>query len=129
VLAAQPVPVATEPYTLEGIVAKDQAGAREAGWIPISVGYVGDDKTPVRWIGVTAFRTWNDDPFVGREDLRRILPSQPTLLVTGPPELVKQLKEAPDGGRLVARGMLNKGSRNFMLSGVKVAPAGATTGK
>lgn len=118
--AAQTITDTTQPYTLEGIVAKDQAAAREAGWFPISVGAVGS-QSPARWIGLTSFLTWSDDPFVGRQMIRRLMPDTPTLLVTGPPDLVKQFMDAPAGTRLVARGMLVPESRNFMLSAVKVA--------
>lgn len=122
--AAQPVEMATQPYTLECVVAKDQSAAQEAGWFAISAGVVGDD-APARWLAVTAFRNWQDDPFVGREALRRLLPSQPTLLFVGPPQLVKQFQTASPGTRLVIRGMLNAGSRNFMLSAIKaMAPEG-----
>jgi hypothetical protein len=114
----------TEPYVLEGIVGKDQNVAREAGWFPVSIGFVGDDKAPERWIGLTSFVTWNGDPFVGREDLRRMLLSDPTLLIAGPPDLVKQLQQAPAGSRVVVRGILNKVSRNFLVSAVKVTAAG-----
>jgi hypothetical protein len=38
--------------------------------------------------------------------------------------MMKQLKTAPPGSKLVVRGMLDTTSRNFMLSGVKVTPAG-----
>ena len=114
----------TEPYTLEGIVGKDQNAAREAGWFPISVGFVGNDKVPERWIGVTAFITWDGDPFVGRENLRRLLPDDPVLLLDGPPPMMKQIQQAPAGSRLKVRGMLNSQSRIFLISGVKVTPAG-----
>jgi len=123
VVSAQ-LPGGTQPYVLEGVVGKDQTAAREAGWFPISMGFVGNDKTPVRWIGVTAFRNWQDDPFVGRENLRRLLPSDPTLLVAGPPDMLKQLQQAPAGSNLVVRGMLNMQSRNFLVSSVKVLDAG-----
>jgi hypothetical protein len=128
-LLGQDFPTGTEPYTLEGIVAKDQAGAEEAGWFPISVGIVGDDKAGTRWVGLTAFKTWNDDPFVGRQVIRNLMPADPTLLFVGPPGLVKQFTSAPPGSRVVARGMLNRASRNFMLSGIKVMPPGGGAGK
>ena len=114
----------TQPYTLEGVVAKNQTAAQDVGWFGISVGFVGDDKTPERWIGVTSFLNWNEDPFVGREDLRRLMPSDPTLLLSGPPDMIKKLKTAPPGSQLVVRGILNQDSRNFMVSAVKVT-AGA----
>lgn len=128
-LLAQEFPGGTEPYTLEGIVAKDQASAQAAGWFAISVGIVGNDTTPERWIGLTAFKTWNDDPFIGRQVIRGLMPSDPTMLFVGPPGLVKQFTTAPVGSRLVARGMLNTASRNFMLSGIKVMPPSAGAGK
>jgi hypothetical protein len=123
-LWAQPAPGGTLPYTLEGVVAKNQAGAQEAGWFGISAGFVGDDKTPERWIGVTSFLDWNGDPFLGRQVLRGLMPSDPTLLFDGPPPLLKQLKTAPAGSKVLVRGMLNSPSRNFMVSGVTVTPAG-----
>ncbi len=123
-LSAQLPRIGTEPYTLEGIVAADRDGARTAGWFAVSVGVIGDP-APARWVGVTAFLPWNGDPFIGRQDLRRLLPSTPTLLFTGPPDLVGQFQRAPAGSRLVVRGMLNRASRNFMLSAIKVTPAGA----
>jgi hypothetical protein len=117
--AAQPIPLGTEIYTLEGIVAKDQADGREVGWFAISVGVVGD-AAPARWIGLTAFLDWRQDPFAGRETIRRLLPADPTLLVAGPRDLVTRLQTAPPGSRLAARGMLNFGSRIYMLSAVTV---------
>jgi len=123
-LRAQPFAGGVLPYTLEGVMAKNQAGAQDAGWFGISVGFIGDDKTPERWIGVTSFMNWSGDPFLGRETLRRLMPGDPTLLMTGPPPMMKQLKTAPPGSKLVVRGMLDTTSRNFMLSGVKVTPAG-----
>jgi hypothetical protein len=128
-ILAQDFPTGTEPYTLEGFIAKDQASAQDAGWFAISVGIVGNEQAPERWIGLTAFKTWNDDPFVGRQVIRNLMPADPTLLFAGPPGLVKQFTSAPIGSRLVARGILNKASRNFMLSGVKVTPPGGGAGK
>jgi hypothetical protein len=128
-LLAQDFDVGTEPYTLEGIVAKDQANAQAIGWFAVSVGIVGSEQDPERWIGATAFKTWNDDPFVGRQVLRQLMPADPNMLFAGPPGLIKQFTSAPPGSRVVIRGMLNKASRNFMLSGVKVSPPASGGGK
>src|SRR5262249_21135204 len=120
----------TEPYTLEGIMGKDQNAARDTGWFPISVGFVVNDKVPERGlgeergIGVTAFITWDGDPFVGRDHLQRLLPDDPVLLLDGPPAMTKQIQQAPPGSRLKVRGVLNTQSRIFLISGVKVTPAG-----
>src|SRR5262249_13464257 len=85
-------------------------------------GFVGNDKAPERWIGVTAFITWDGDPFVGRENLRRLLPDDPVLLLDGPPPMMQQIQQAPAGSRLKVRGMLNSQSRIFLISGGKVTP-------
>jgi hypothetical protein len=128
-LLGQPFDMGTEPYTLEGIVAKDQANAQAIGWFALSIGIVGSDADPDRWIGATAFKTWNDDPFVGRQVLRNLMPADPNMLFAGPSSLVKQFTSAPVGSRVVIRGMLNKASRNFMLTGVKVLPPSGGGGK
>src|SRR5262245_28901607 len=128
-LLAQDFPVGTEPYTLEGIVATDQANAQAIGWFPLSVGIVGSEKDPDRWIGATAFKTWNDDPFVGRQVLRQLMPADPNMLFAGPPGLVKPFPSAPPGSRVVLRGMLNIACRNLRLSGVNVSPPAAGGGK
>jgi len=129
IVLAQDFSTGTDPYTLEGIVAKDQANAQDIGWFAISVGIVGNESAPERWIGLTAFKTWDDDPFVGRQVIRNLMPSDPTMLFTGPSSLVKQFTSAPAGSRIVARGMLNTQSRNFMLSGIKVTQPKGGAGK
>lgn len=116
----------TKPYVLQGKIAADQAGAQQSGWFGISVGTVGQPDTPVRWIGVSAFNTWDDDPFVGRQVLRTLMPNQPTLLVTGPGDMLSKLQNAPVGNKVVLRGMLVPESRNFMLSAVQILPPTAT---
>jgi hypothetical protein len=57
------------------------------------------------------------------------MPADPNMLFAGPPGLIKQFTSAPPGSRVVIRGMLNKASRNFMLSGVKVSPPASGGGK
>ena len=116
----------TKPYVLQGKITADQASAQQSGWFGISVGTVGQPDTPVRWIGVSAFIPWDDDPFEGRQVLRRLMPDQPTLLVTGPSEMLSKLKDAPVGNKVVLRGMLVPESRNFMLSAVQILAPTAT---
>jgi hypothetical protein len=124
-VSAQTFPGGTKPYVLQGKLAKDQSGAQQSGWFGVSIGTLGQPDTPVRWVGVTAFNTWDDDPFEGRQVMRQLMPDQPTLLVTGPPELLSKFQQAPVGNKVVLRGMLVPESRNFMLSGVQVVPASA----
>jgi hypothetical protein len=128
-LRAQTFTGGTKPYVLQGKLAKDQSAAQQSGWFPVSIGVVGHPDTPVRWIGLASFMPWDDDPFEGREVMRRLLPDQPTLLVDGPPALLSQLKNAPVGNKVVLRGMLVPESRNFMLSGVQVMSASTKTPK
>ncbi len=123
-LRAQTFTGGTKPYVLQGKLAKDQSAAQQSGWFPVSIGIADHPDTPVRWVGLSSFMPWDDDPFEGREVMRRLLPDQPTLLVSGPPGLLSQLKNAPVGNKVVLRGMLVPESRNFMLSGVQVMPAG-----
>lgn len=123
--AAQTFTGGTKPYVLQGKIAADQTGARQSGWFPVSIGTVGQSNAPVVWVGVTAFVTWNDDPFEGREVLRMLMPNQPTLLMSGPPEVVAKLQQAPPGNKVVVRGVLVPDSRNFMLSSVHVLPPSA----
>ena len=85
-LLAQPFDMGTEPYTLEGIVAKDQASAQDAGWFPMSVGIVGSDKDA----GALDRRDGVQD--LERRPVRRtpgrcanLMPADPTLLFAGPP--------------------------------------------
>ena len=124
-VASWPCGAAAQPrlgvnlYTLEGIVAPDRTVARQTGWFAISVGIVGD-RAPARWVGVTSFLNWRQDPFVGRETIRLLMPADPTLLLTGPPDLVARFQTAPPGARLAARGMLDFRSRVFMVSAVTV---------
>jgi len=122
-LRAQTFTGGTKPYVLQGKVAKDLSTAQQTGWFPVSIGVVDHPDTPVRWVGVSSFMPWDEDPFEGREVMRRLLPDQPTLLVSGPPALLTQLQNAPVGNKVVLRGMLVPESRNFMLSGVQVLPA------
>lgn len=128
-LRAQTFTGGTKPYVLQGKLAKDQSAAQQSGWFPVSIGVVDHPDTPVRWVGLSSFMPWDDDPFEGREVMRRLLPDQPTLLVSGPPGLLSQLKNAPVGNKVVLRGMLVPESRNFMLSGVQVMSASTKMSK
>jgi hypothetical protein len=124
-VSAQTFTGGTKPYVLQGKLAKDQTGAQQSGWFAVSIGSVGKPDTPVRWVGVTAFNTWDDDPFEGRQVLSGLLPDRPTLLVDGPAGLLAQFQKAPVGNKVVLRGMLVPETRTFLLSAVQVVPANA----
>ena len=120
---AQVSPGQPQLFTIEGIVAPDQATANKVGYDPISIGFQGGG-TQV-WLGVVAARSLDGDSFQGKEMIESLLPKSPNLLVDGPKELVSQLQSAPNGSRLVVQGMLVPASRIWMISSVKTLPAGA----
>src|SRR6267142_2442721 len=60
-VSAQTFRGGTKPYVLQGKLAKDQRGAQQSGWFAVSIGTLGKPDTPARWVGVTAFNTWDDD--------------------------------------------------------------------
>src|SRR5262249_31391922 len=111
-LWAQTFTGGTKPYVLQGKVAKDLSTAQQTGWFPVSIGVADHPDTPVRWVGVSSFMPWDEDPFEGREVMRRLLPDQATLLVSGPPALLTQLQDAPVGNKVVLRRMLVPESLN-----------------
>ena len=110
-------------FTVEGILAPDQATADRVGYDPVSIGFEGG--TGLRWMGVVAARSLQGDSFQGKEMIDSLLPNKPTFLVMGPSEIVSRLGKAPDGSRVVLQGMLTPLSRNWMLDKVDVLPAPA----
>jgi hypothetical protein len=110
-------------FTIEGIVAPDQATADKVGYDPVSIGFEGG--SGLRWLGVVAARSLQGDSFQGKEMIETLLPNSPNLLVTGPSEVVSKLQKAPNGSRVVAQGMLIPATRNWMLEKVDILPAPA----
>jgi hypothetical protein len=108
-------------FTVEGILAPDQATADKVGYDPVSIGFEGGGTT--RWLGVVGARSLQGDSFQGHEMIDSLLPNKPTFLVTGPSEVVSKLGKAPDGSRIVAQGMLTPLTRNWVLDKVDILPA------
>ena len=120
---AQWSPGQPQLFTIEGIVAPDQATANKVGYDPLSIGFQGSDKQV--WLGVLGARSLDGDSFQGREVVESLMPKSPNLLADGPKDLVAQLQGAPNGTRVVVQGMLIPASRNYMISSVKTLPAKA----
>lgn len=120
---AQWSPGQPQLFTIEGIVAPDQATADKVGYDPISIGF--QDGGAQKWLGVVAARSLDGDSFQGREVVESLMPKKPNLLVSGPKDVVATLKDAPNGARIVVRGMLVPASRNWMIDSVKTLPASA----
>ena len=120
---AQWSPGQPQLFTIEGIVAPDQATANKVGYDPLSIGFQGSDKQV--WLGVLGARSLDGDSFQGREVVETLMPQSPNLLADGPKDLVAQLQGAPNGTRVVVQGMLIPATRNYMISSVKTLPAKA----
>ena len=108
-------------FTVEGILAPDQATADKVGYDPVSIGFEGG--TGIRWLGVVAARSLQGDSFQGHEMVDSLLPNKPTFLAMGPPEIVSKLGKAPNGSRVVIQGTLTPLTRNWMLDKVDILPA------
>jgi hypothetical protein len=111
-------------FTVEGILAPDQATADKVGYDPVSIGFEGGRTT--RWLGVVGARSLQGDSFQGHEMIDSLLPNKPTFLVSGPSEIVSKLGKAPDGSRIVVHGMLTPLTRNWVLDKVDVLPPPAS---
>ena len=138
-VSAQTFRGGTKPHVLQGKLAKDQRGAQQSGWFAVSIGTLGKPDTPVRWVGVTAFNTWDDDQGalarrgacrdLRRRHLRRVVvrPNKvahytPTFTVAGPPDLASQLLALPGGSRVALEGVLDPRARILLLDAVKPLP-------
>jgi hypothetical protein len=113
-------------FTIEAILAPDQATADKVGYDPLSIGFQGGSAGDVRWIGVVAARSLQGDSFQGKTVVEGLLPKTPNLLVDGPAEIVSKLRAAQNGSRVVLQGILSPPTRIYMLDKVDVlaAPAG-----
>jgi hypothetical protein len=113
-------------FTIEAVLAPDQAAADKVGYDPLSIGFAdGAAGGDVRWIGVVAARSLQGDSFQGRQVVESLLPRKPSLLASGPPEILSKLRAAPSGSRVVLQGILSPSTRNYMLSKVDVLAAPA----
>jgi len=119
-LAREPPSVDVGPpllLRLEGSFAPDREGATAGGADAVSM-KVGDRQ---RWFSaVTARTVGGDHALSGRAVLNLLAPLQPNLIVVGTDELRRRLEDAPDGTSVVVEGLVNRGSRMFLLREVAV---------
>jgi hypothetical protein len=119
-----PLPNAGPPLILqlEGILQPTKDAARASGFDVASIGFLGQGRERDRWLGVTKARTiGGDHPLDGRDVLAIVAPFQPNLLVTGPPEVVARLSDAPSGSRVSLEGLVDRGARTYYLRAADVA--------
>ena len=96
---------------LEGHFAADRAAAR-VGADPVSMRVDGE----MRWFAVTLARTFGgDQPLSGRDVLNAIAPIEPNLIAVGSADLRHALAGATDGTPLTIEGLVDRGSRSYLL--------------
>jgi len=104
---------------LEGHFTATRNDARTQGTDAVSI-RLGDNE---RWFAVDTARTVGGDPPVsGRAVLGMLAPLQPTLLAVGDAALRRRLEEAPIGTAVRLEGLVDRGSRTYLLREVVVAP-------
>lgn len=103
---------------LDGRFAPDRETARAGGVDPVSV-QLG---TRTRWFGAVTARTTSGDPppVSGRTVLSALAPIHPNLLARGAADLVRRLRDAPDGALVHMDGLIDRGSHTYLLRLVEV---------
>jgi hypothetical protein len=110
-------------FTIEAILAPDQATADKVGYDPLSIGFQGASDAGVRWIGVVAARSLDGDSFQGKQVVENLLGNSPNLLVDSSAEIISKLRAAKNGSRIVLQGILSPPTRIYMLDKVEVLAA------
>jgi hypothetical protein len=121
--SAGPLPtIAVHPplvLRLEGRFAQDREQARARGADAVSL-RVGDRE---RWFSAEKARTVGPDQTLdGRSVLAMLAPIHPNLIAVGSPDLRDRLAAAPAGTPVELEGLVNRGSRTFLLRDVTVGP-------
>jgi hypothetical protein len=107
---------------IQGIVAASEDQAEKIGYDDVSMNFVDQPAKDLKWIGVVQATTEVGDPFEGKEILERADGPSPTFLVSGKPDVVKVLRDAPVGARVTFKGMFIQESRNFLVSTASILP-------
>jgi hypothetical protein len=112
----------TTLVSIKGTLVADEKTANDVGWGGISLGFTGADASKTRWLGVVHATAFGGDTFDARTAVFQSH-YNPSLIVAGPPALVKQLQAIPNGTRVQLEGAVELGSRNIMLDLVRQLPA------
>jgi hypothetical protein len=117
-VAREDLPVAPQPIILRlaGHFAPDreQAGASGTDVVLLRI----DDVE--RWFAAVRARTLGDHPLDGRDVLATLAPVRPNLTAVGSAELRRRLRDAPVGVPVEVEGLVNRGSRTYLLRDVVV---------
>ena len=109
--------------TIHGTVAADRKAAEKIGYDAILIGFTGAPPDAARWVGVVEAEAGGVDAFLGKELLDQLDGYSPNLLAAGKPAALAPLRNAATGSRVVLSGVLDPGSRMFLVGNVKVTPA------
>jgi hypothetical protein len=109
---------------LDGVIATSKEATRGVGFDAVSFGILGDDTGERRWLAVTDARTvGGDHPLLGKDVLDILAPFTPSLFITGPPELVRRVRDLSPGTPVRLEGLVNRGSRTYLLRQIEVREA------
>jgi hypothetical protein len=101
---------------LEGVLTTNRADAEKAGFTATSFAFLGHGKDADRWLGVTDARTVGGDvPVLGKDVLDAVAPFDPSFITTGDPNQVTSLLALPPGTAIRIEGLVDRGSRTFMI--------------
>jgi hypothetical protein len=112
----------TTIVSLKGTLTGSRETAKETGYEGISLGFTGQQADKVRWFGVAYASLFGGNTFDAKSMIYRGAHYTPTVRIVGPPELVNQLRELPDGTRVAIEGALEARSRNLLVDMVKPLP-------
>lgn len=107
---------------LHGIVAASEDQAQKVGYDDVSMNFVEQPAKDVKWMGVVQCVNEVGDPFEGKQIMERVEGPSPTFLLSGKPDVLKVIRDAPVGARLTFKGMFEQDSRNFLVSTASVLP-------
>ena len=116
-----PFPNAGPPLLLRlvGVIETAQDRARGKGFTVVPIGFYGSDAR--RWIGVEEARTFGgDQPLDGKDVLAIVAPFTPNFIVAGAESVVSRLRDAPAGSSVRVEGLVDLGSRTYLLRNVTV---------
>lgn len=114
---------------LDGVLTRDEAAAARVGFTVASFGFLGHGADADRWLGVTDARTVGGDVAVdGKDVLNAVAPFTPSFLASGAPEQVKALLAVPSGTAIRIEGLVDRGSRTFLVRSFERRDAPAAPG-
>jgi len=122
----EPLPVPMQPpilLRLDAVIHPTADAARGKGFTAVSIAFPGHGIEARRWLAVEDARTVGpDQPLDGKDVLNAVAPLQPNLLVQGSDSLRAPLLSAPPGTKVRMEGIVNRGSRTYLLRRATVGP-------